>query len=156
MYFKQSVFVRISCDHAFKYIRDDKNGDFSTVTPAEGGGQGDPLMLLLFCRGMQSARAEISSQLFPGDTVFASMPSDNLNSPPPSTSSCAPALATNEAFNSMMPKQAAHRHIVSRPSARKPGAPKVKSLGLRHKRPRRGHPLVVTPDSAQSCVQRRC
>ena len=45
-------FTRLSYDHASEYLWENDDGSTTTISQAEGGEQGDPLMPLLFCLGI--------------------------------------------------------------------------------------------------------
>jgi hypothetical protein len=64
-------FVRLAYAYDSEYTWEDEEGEFSKITQAEGGEQGDPLMPLLFCLGTHDALDHINSQLLPGEAIFA-------------------------------------------------------------------------------------
>ena len=64
-------FVLLSYSEPSKYDWHDDEGRRRTVTQAEGGEQGDPLMPLLFSIGIQSALEEVSQSLLVGERLCA-------------------------------------------------------------------------------------
>ena len=64
-------FVRLSYAPPSKYSWWDDDGQKRTVTQAEGGEQGDPLMPLLFSIGIQGALEEVSAVLQLGEQLCA-------------------------------------------------------------------------------------
>ena len=64
-------FVRLSYGSPSSYTWVDEEGRQRTVTQAEGGGQGDPLMPLLFSIGIQGALEEVATSLAPGEHLCA-------------------------------------------------------------------------------------
>ena len=64
-------FVRLSCGAPSSYTWVDGEGQQRTVTQAEGGEQGDPLMPLLFSIGIQGALEEVATSLVPEEHLCA-------------------------------------------------------------------------------------
>ena len=64
-------FVRLFYTEASQYVWHDATGEAHTVTQAEGGEQGDPLMPALFALGQRSALQAVQEQLRPGEHLFA-------------------------------------------------------------------------------------
>ena len=64
-------FVRLSYASPSSYLWFDNQGQRRTVTQAEGGEQGDPLMPLLFSVGIQGALEEVSTLLLAGEQLCA-------------------------------------------------------------------------------------
>ena len=64
-------FVRLSYARPSSYAWFDAHGEQHNVHQAEGGEQGDPLMLLLFSIGIQSALEVVAGQLLHGESVCA-------------------------------------------------------------------------------------
>ena len=64
-------FVRLSYGSNSSYTWVDDEGRQRTVTQAEGGEQGDPLMPLLFSIGIQGALEEVATSLVPGEHLCA-------------------------------------------------------------------------------------
>ena len=64
-------FVRLSYATPSTYVWFDNQGERRTVTQAEGGEQGDPLMPLLFSIGIQGALEEVSTLLVAGEQLCA-------------------------------------------------------------------------------------
>ena len=64
-------FVRLSYGSPSSYTWVDDEGRQRTVTQAEGGEQGDPLMPLLFSIGIQGALEEVATSLAPGEHLCA-------------------------------------------------------------------------------------
>ena len=61
------LFVRMSYAQPSSYQWIDAGGEARSVTQAEGGEQGDPLMPLLFSIGFQGALEEVAAALLPGE-----------------------------------------------------------------------------------------
>ena len=64
-------FVRLSYGTPSRYSWWDEAGQRRTVTQAEGGEQGDPLMPYLFSIGIQGALEEVAATLQPGEQLCA-------------------------------------------------------------------------------------
>ena len=64
-------FVRLSCGAPSSHTWVDGEGQQRTVTQAEGGEQGDPLMPLLFSIGVQGALEEVATSLAPKEHLCA-------------------------------------------------------------------------------------
>ena len=64
-------FVRMFYTDASHYVWHDGNGQPHTVTQAEGGEQGDPLMPALFSLGQHQALQAAHEQLQAGETLYA-------------------------------------------------------------------------------------
>ena len=64
-------FVRMFYTEASHYVWHDGNGQPHTVTQAEGGEQGDPLMPALFSLGQHQALQAAHEQLQAGETLYA-------------------------------------------------------------------------------------
>ena len=64
-------FVRLSYASPSAYSWWDDDGNRRTISQAEGGEQGDPLMPLLFSIGIQGALEEVAATLKPLDDVYA-------------------------------------------------------------------------------------
>ena len=64
-------FVRLSCAQPSCYGWHEQQGRRRTVTQAEGGAQGDPLMPLLFSIGIQGALEEVARSLERGEQLCA-------------------------------------------------------------------------------------
>ena len=63
-------FVRLFYTDASQYVWHDATGEAHTITQAEGGEQGDPLMPALFALGQRSALQAVQEQLRPGEHLF--------------------------------------------------------------------------------------
>ena len=55
----------------FHLVRHDGHRQTHTVTQAEGGEQGDPLMAALFSLGQHAALTAVQRQLQPGEALYA-------------------------------------------------------------------------------------
>ena len=64
-------FVRLWYTTASEYVWHDANGNQHTITQAEGGEQGDPLMPALFSLGQEPALQAVQAQLQPGEVIYA-------------------------------------------------------------------------------------
>lgn len=64
-------FVRLWYSSDSEYVWHDANGQHHSVTQAEGGEQGDPMMPALFSLGQQPALQRVQAQLEPGETLYA-------------------------------------------------------------------------------------
>ena len=64
-------FVRLSYAQPSRYSWVDEEGHRRTVTQAEGGEQGDPLMPLFFSIGIQQALEEVAAAMLPGEQLSA-------------------------------------------------------------------------------------
>ena len=64
-------FIRLSYGSNSRYTWVDDEGRQRTVTQAEGGEQGDPLMPLLFSIGIQGALEEVAISLVTGEHLCA-------------------------------------------------------------------------------------
>ena len=64
-------FVRMFYGAPSEYLWEDSCGTVHRIPQGEGGEQGDALMPLLFAVGQHSALEEASTQLFPGEHIFA-------------------------------------------------------------------------------------
>ena len=62
-------FVRLSYAQTSQYSWYDEDGVRRTVTQAEGGEQGDPLMPLLFSIGSQGVLEEVATHLEDGEQL---------------------------------------------------------------------------------------
>ena len=67
-------FVRLSYAQPSRYSWVDEEGHRRTVTQAEGGEQGDPLMPLLFSIGIQQALEEVAAAMLPVEQLSAQGP----------------------------------------------------------------------------------
>ena len=65
------LFVRMSCTRSSGYTWYDNAREQRTVTQAEGGEKGDPLMPLLFSIGIQSILKEVVTHSLEGDQLCA-------------------------------------------------------------------------------------
>ena len=64
-------FVRLSCGRPSSCTWCDDVGEQRTVTQAEGGEQGNPLMPLLFSIGIQGVLEEVATHLVDGEQLCA-------------------------------------------------------------------------------------
>lgn len=64
-------FVRLWYAQPSQYVWHDTQGQAHTITQAEGGEQGDPLMPALFSIGQHAALAAVQAQLLPGEALHA-------------------------------------------------------------------------------------
>ena len=64
-------FVRLFYGQESLFYWEDGRGTLRAVPQGEGGEQGDPLMPALFALGIHEAVEEVSTQLHPGERIFA-------------------------------------------------------------------------------------
>ena len=68
---RPSPFVRQFYGQPSAYVWDDEMGDTQVIPQGEGGEQGDPLMLLLFCLSLHKALVAVNARLQEGESLLA-------------------------------------------------------------------------------------